>query len=313
MSRVLDRIVRDSCDVRSPGPVLQAPLHEVIATQWALSLDGLAYLPEGGGAYHWVAHRDGEPQWFVTLDDLDTTFVVAPTRTRAGAAAVRVDERHCLCVLPYVDGEPGQWGQPAVPEELAGMLAELHRATPHGGGHPLPRRGLEVPGRTALEDALGDFGTRWGGDAQRRVVAWLAELDQLDHALGPPDDSALVVTHGEPHPGNLIRTRGGLVLIDWDTVALARPERDLWMLGAEQTKDPVAARAYRLLWALSDIAAFTARLRAVPDDEWSRAGLHGILDGREPAPYGPGQGAAKSTSAALTVPAVRPGAACSLQ
>ena len=38
-----------------------------------------------------------------------------------------------------------------------------------------------------------------------------------------------VVTHGEPHGGNFLHTGGGLRLADWDTVALASPERDLWL------------------------------------------------------------------------------------
>ena len=38
------------------------------------------------------------------------------------------------------------------------------------------------------------------------------------------------MTHGEPHAGNVMRTDEGRLLVDWDTVALAPPERDLWML-----------------------------------------------------------------------------------
>jgi len=39
-----------------------------------------------------------------------------------------------------------------------------------------------------------------------------------------------VLTHGEPHPGNTMLTAGGWRLIDWDTVLIAPPERDLWDL-----------------------------------------------------------------------------------
>ena len=48
--------------------------------------------------------------------------------------------------------------------------------------------------------------------------------------------------------------------------------------------------AYRLLWALSDVAAFTRQLRGEhrrsADAGWALTGLRNILDGREPAPYG---------------------------
>jgi spectinomycin phosphotransferase len=37
-----------------------------------------------------------------------------------------------------------------------------------------------------------------------------------------------VITHGEPHVRNLMRSDNGLLLIDWHTAGLALPERDLW-------------------------------------------------------------------------------------
>jgi spectinomycin phosphotransferase len=65
------------------------------------------------------------------------------------------------------------------------------------------------------------------------------------------------------------------MLIDWDTVGLAPPERDLWRLSddaldhyAEMTGrvvDPSRIELYRLRWALDDVRAFTARLRAPHD------------------------------------------------
>jgi hypothetical protein len=91
------------------------------------------------------------------------------------------------------------------------------------------------------------------------------------------------------------------VLVDWDTVALARPERDLWMIvdacGTAMsayrdltgiTLDPDAVAAYRLLWALTDMAAFTLQLRGEhrrdADAKKALAGLRSILNGREPFP-----------------------------
>ncbi len=35
----------------------------------------------------------------------------------------------------------------------------------------------------------------------------------------------MVLTHGEPHPGNTLMTNGGWVVVDWDTTLIA--ERDL--------------------------------------------------------------------------------------
>jgi spectinomycin phosphotransferase len=110
------------------------------------------------------------------------------------------------------------------------------------------------------------------------------------------------VTHGEPHPGNLIRTDAGLRLIDWDTVALARPERDLWMLDdgspgclglfeeltGHEVSEP-AVKFYRLAWTLSDIASFVEMFRS-PHQEtrWLRRKFRGfqrLLAGQPSAPH----------------------------
>src|SRR5262249_49856780 len=157
---------------------------EAVEAGWGLGVDELRYLPEGGGAYHWVAHAGGA-RWFVTCDDLDTkpwlgadrhtvfsglgaaygtaldlraaalAFVAPPVRTGAGAPPVRADERPSVSVFPYVDGEPGRWGPPlaaGLGYELVTRLARLHQAAPPARG--LRRHGLEVPGRAGLEEAL---------------------------------------------------------------------------------------------------------------------------------------------------------------
>jgi spectinomycin phosphotransferase len=246
-------------------------------------------------------------------------FVMAPIATVAGAPAERVDARHSLSVFEHADGEPGRWGRPVASgqrRELVTMLARLHRAPPPARG--LARRGLEVPGRHGLEAALDDLDHPWDGgplsEPARRelaghrdvVVRWLTDLDRFTAGLNDVDDvdAGVVVTHGEPHPGNLIRTGAGLVLVDWDTVALGRPERDMWMLADGDgdssllsdyrvltgiTLDRQALAAYRLLWALADVAAFVVRLRGPHgrDAEIDRTlvALRRTLDGQEPSPY----------------------------
>jgi spectinomycin phosphotransferase len=332
--------------VRSPLELIEEhQIASVVAAGWGLRFDELRYLPEGGGAYHWIAQA-GDRRWFVTCDDLDTKpwlgsdrasvfggllaaygtamdlrasglpFVVAPRATDAGAPAERVDERHSVSVFDYTEGEPGRWGRPvelSTRRDLVTMLGRLHRATPPG--RALPRRSLELPGRRGLEEALDDLDRPWDGGplseplrhelAGNRdlIIGWLADLDRYAAQLSDGTTHE-VVTHGEPHPGNLILTAAGLSLVDWDTVALARPERDLWMLvdgdgglsaayrdltGVELDRDALAA--YRLLWALSDAVSFTARLRGEhrqnTDANRSLAALRLILQGREPAPYGP--------------------------
>jgi spectinomycin phosphotransferase len=102
------------------------------------------------------------------------------------------------------------------------------------------------------------------------------QLDALDRQAAALAARPPVITHGEPHPGNVIGvTSGPLILIDWDTVALAPPERDLWMVATrngdelhqytELTGRPVdraRLETYRLRWALDDISCFVRDLRA---------------------------------------------------
>jgi spectinomycin phosphotransferase len=84
-----------------------------------------------------------------------------------------------------------------------------------------------------------------------------------------------VVTHGEPHSKNVMRTESGLLLVDWDTAALAPRERDLWMLVdetgveaeayAEATghePDPAGLSFYGLSWDLGDLSEYLNLLRS---------------------------------------------------
>jgi hypothetical protein len=46
----------------------------------------------------------------------------------------------------------------------------------------------------------------------------LARFDELVREAAGSEP--VVITHGEPHPGNILRAAGGMYLIDWDTVGL---------------------------------------------------------------------------------------------
>jgi spectinomycin phosphotransferase len=102
----------------------------------------------------------------------------------------------------------------------------------------------------------------------------------------------LVITHGEPHVRNLMRSDDGLLLIDWDSAGLALPERDLWgivsdsgaeaALYAQLTGRAVSEKAlsfYRLRWDLSDLAEFLPWFRA-PHERSADAetAWHGLAD-----------------------------------
>src|SRR6185503_14185813 len=119
----------------------------------------------------------------------------------------------------------------------------LHQATPTIAS-VARRADLDVAGRDWLESALRHLHEPWTGgpyselarqalaDHASDVAELLRLLDRLATDVASRD-AEWVVTHGEPHAANIIRTDAGLALIDWDTVALAPRERDLWMLAGE--------------------------------------------------------------------------------
>lgn len=215
-------------------------------------------------------------------------FVVAPAQALDGATVRPLGARYAATVFPFVHGESGRFGEdlPARQrEQVVELLAALHRSTPAA---PLAaRREAVVPQRPVVEAALRELGQPWHGGpfaeparalvtrSARHIRQLLASFDQLAEHMAALE---LVVTHGEPHSANLIRTGAGLMLIDWDTVGLAPAERDLWMIVSDSGQearqyteatgrpvDPAALELYRIRWALDDISAFLRMFRTTHD------------------------------------------------
>jgi thiamine kinase-like enzyme len=287
----------------------------LLADGWSFDLAAADYAAVGGGSYHWVVRDLDGTRGFVTVDDLDRKpwlgdtresvfdglrrafdtavalrdyglgFVIAPILTSRGETVRRIAPRYSIALFPFVDGQAGRFGEYGAAERAAivKMLAELHRATPPVS----PRRvDLELPGRSELDSALRELNQTWSGgplsEPARKLLAphasYVAELlalfDRLSAVVASHSPN-WVVTHGEPHAANVMRTGESHVLIDWDTVALAPPERDLWMLVDDSAEaatsyadatghevDQDAVNFFRLTWTLADVAAFTDLLRS---------------------------------------------------
>jgi spectinomycin phosphotransferase len=212
-------------------------------------------------------------------------FVAAPVPGCGGTTVRPLGHRHAVAVFPFLEGTAGRFGEawPA-PEQaaLVDMLAALHRSTPAvAAGAPTAK--LALPRREALNAALRDLGRPWRAgpfaEAARSLLAGAADrvhslLRTFDRLADAVRASEPVITHGEPHAGNVMRAGRQRMLVDWDTVGLAPPERDLWIViseaGAESRRyadltgravDPAALALYRLRWALDDISAFVNELR----------------------------------------------------
>jgi len=234
----------------------------------------------------------------VLRDGAGLPFVVSPVESASCTLVHRIDDRYALSVYPFLVGSSYPFGPRLYPDVrlrhrvrsqlrrpratpwrrgVLDMLVALHQATPTVA-HIAPQHEPTVLHREYLDAFLHDPSTTWdtgpfGPSAYAQLRAHTTQLadvvagyDRLvaSTTTAPRD---MVVTHGEPHPGNVMSTCGRLVLFDWDTVALAPPERDLSMVIEEGTEaaaryeaatghrvDPTMMTLYRLRWYLDELA-----------------------------------------------------------
>ncbi len=210
------------------------------------------------------------------LRDGGLEFVVAPLPDRDGHVLRRLDDRFTLAVFEFLDGDAGRFGEYQSDDqrtEVGGIVARLHSAT-HLVDGVAPREDFALAGRGPLTTALAEVDRPWMAsgpfaEPARRLLADLApvlatRLGEYDRIVEEvrADPTPWVVTHGEPHPANVIWTAGGPRLVDWDTVRIAPAGRDRWQLAApHRPEDDVAARLYRLQWDLAEVAAYVNEFR----------------------------------------------------
>jgi hypothetical protein len=229
----------------------------------------------------------------LALRESGCEFVVAPITTVTGAVLHLVADRWIVCLYPFVDGRSqpfGPYPTDATRHAVVELVAATHAATDAARDHAMVDD-FTIPYRDGLIQAMADGSSRWHGgpyaEPARRLLR--GHVRQVEDWLARHDDAAsraadhherMVLTHGEPHAGNTMETAAGVVLIDWDTALIAPPERDLWMLAAEDPSvlDRYAAHTgvqprddwlalYRLRWAMTDVSQFVQIFRHEHDDD----------------------------------------------
>lgn len=305
-----------------PADLDRSALADALRRHWGIDPVRLEYQPVGFGSHHWKAVAGVGSRWFVSCDDLaeghhagrasdqayvaldrafrtavalraeaGLEFVLAPAPSAGGDVLHRLDRRYAIRVEPFVDGWAGKDGEYERPEErrsAATLVGRIHDATAAIPAGLPSREDFALPGRAALDQALGRLGMPWTAgpfaeparvllrECERSVWTRLRTYDRLARELGERS-RPWVVTHGEPHSANLIREPdGGLRLVDWDMVLVAPPERDLWMVldgaltgwdeyravaGGRVELDAAALSLYRERWALGEICECVARFR----------------------------------------------------
>jgi spectinomycin phosphotransferase/16S rRNA (guanine(1405)-N(7))-methyltransferase len=214
-------------------------------------------------------------------------FVVAPVPSLDGQLLLEVGDGFCAAVYPMVEGESFSWGDYRDPDQrlaVLRMLIDIHTA-PDGLKYGVPEDDFRVAMREELERALaegvgvvehGPYSVPLAHLLTKHEPALRTALRKYDELVAAAAEGAVhrVLTHGEPHAGNTMLTIDGWRLIDWDTAAVAPPERDLWDLDpgdGSLLESYAAATGYRprtelialytLRWDLTDLALFAADFR----------------------------------------------------
>ena len=287
-----------------PSDIDRSEVLDALRAHWSIEATSIEHAPVGFGSHHYVV----DERWFLTLDELDDhawfddaleglkrafetawalredglVFVLAAIPATDGQIIHRTCGHYGLTVFPFERGRSSRYGEHASDDErreVLSALGQLHSAPPPASARRDP---LAVLKRDGLDAALEDLDATWDAgpfaeptrellvEYASSVRERLAVFEQLAASLSRDD---WVITHGEPHAANVLRTDDGrFLLIDWDTVAVGPRERDLWMVeprdaddwaayGSESSVDPDAIRLYRLWWGLTEIALYTTQFR----------------------------------------------------
>jgi hypothetical protein len=305
--------------VLTPPPGLaHGDLVGLIGQAWGVAVASFEYRPVGFGSHHWVATDERGLRHFVTVDELGTDsrtgdevstlglhlrralaaatdlwaigcrFVVAPMSTRSGDPLVQVNG-YAVTLFPFIDGHSFSFEESfdqADRERVLELVVALH-SVPMAAIHPLDADGFVVPWLDQLGH-LADGETGSGPHAavvsrllieNEAVIRRLMARYQALVTRYRSDPGPQVVTHGEIHPGNVMATSTGWMIVDWDTILVAPPERDLWrlaqgdgsVLGAYADATGTAPHQwlvdlYGIRWDLAEIASYAAQLRKPHED-----------------------------------------------
>jgi hypothetical protein len=226
------------------------------------------------------------------LHDAGLAWVVAPVVSTQGHVIEALDDRYLLAVYPHIDGASHEWGPFTDEAERVAVLERLvalDTAPAHAIRSARVDR-MDIPCREYLETSITHTAEPWTGGPfaepmrqllrhhARSIAVRLEGYDQLArHVDNEP--TVFVATHGELHRGNTMTTSSGVVIVDWDTMLLAPPERDVWWLAREDPNtiadyqratgvalDLEVLQMYESRWDLTDLALFVAQLRARHED-----------------------------------------------
>jgi Ser/Thr protein kinase RdoA (MazF antagonist) len=156
-----------------------------------------------------------------------------------------------LRLYQWVDGVPADPADPGVAAGVGDLLGRLHvraQACAHAygpppGGRPDPWYDT-VPG-PATWDRLARAALRQDAAWGPALASRISRLRELAALVTPVPGDRIIICHRDLHPDNvLVDASGELVLLDWDDIGEACPDRELARLLAEwHVRDGVADAA----------------------------------------------------------------------
>ena len=202
----------------------------------------------GASASIYCIEVGGRP-WLLRLESFQRDEVRDPHRTylcmRTAAdagiapAVLHADAAAGVAIMAYVSGRPLD-GFPGGPEALAralGVLAARLQATPLFP--PVADYPAIVGGLLERLRATGLYGSLLGPHRDG--------FERLREAY-PWDESTLVSSHNDPHPGNILFDGKRLWLIDWETAYRNDPAVDLAIMTMYRAGTPELQEALLQSW-----------------------------------------------------------------
>ncbi|MFF4191971.1 phosphotransferase enzyme family protein [Nonomuraea sp. NPDC001831] len=129
-----------------------------------------------------------------------------------------------LRLYDWVDLRPVDLTAPATPARLGTLFARLHLCAPAADPHETPDPWYDrLPAAPDWAPVSGT-GAAWDG----RLADVLGRLPGLSEAVTPAAPGELIVCHRDLHPENVLADpTGALVVVDWDNLGPAAPNREL--------------------------------------------------------------------------------------
>jgi Ser/Thr protein kinase RdoA (MazF antagonist) len=242
------------------SPVARGAMGQV----WCLDLGAVRYAVK---ELFWAADEESVRREAACTAQLAAAGIRLPGSLpdRAGRFIVRLPARaggRWLRRYQWVDGVPVNRADPAVAGQAGDLLGRLH-------AHAPPPRGPADPWyQTVPDPAAWD---RLAGTAIEQGAPWATVLArqtgllrELAGLVTPAALAGQVTCHRDVHPDNvLVGAAGELILLDWDDVGPASPDRELARMLADWFGygSPVDAPGARRALAAYQAAGGPGRLR----------------------------------------------------